>query len=66
MENLTFEEMMKELEIIVDELEKGTLSLDEAVKKYQRGIELSAELKKKLENAKQVVVTKIGEEEIPF
>lgn len=66
MENLTFEEMMKELEIIVDELEKGSLSLDEAVKKYQRGIELSAELKKKLESAKQVVVTKIGEEEIPF
>jgi exodeoxyribonuclease VII small subunit len=65
-DNPLFEEMMKELEIIVDELEKGTLSLDEAVKKYQRGIELSAELKKKLENAKQVVVTKIGEEEIPF
>ena len=28
--------------------------------------EKSAELKKKLESAKQVVVTKIGEEEIPF
>ena len=66
MENLTFEEMMKELEKIVEDLEKGTLSLDDAVKKYQRGIELSAELKKKLESAKQVVVTKIGEEEIPF
>lgn len=66
MENLTFEEMMKELEKIVEDLEKGKLSLDEAVKKYQRGIELSAELKQKLESAKQVVVTKIGEEEIPF
>lgn len=66
MENLSFEEMMAELEKIVEELEKGLLSLDEAVKKYQRGIELSAELKKKLENAKQVVVTKVGEQEIPF
>ncbi|MBR2891667.1 MAG: exodeoxyribonuclease VII small subunit [Bacilli bacterium] len=66
MENLTFEEMMKELEQIVEELEKGTLSLDDAVKKYQRGIELSVELKKKLESAKQVVVTKMGDQEIPF
>lgn len=66
MEKLSFEEMMKELEKIVNELEKGTLSLDEAVKSYQRGIELSAELKKTLEEAKQVVVSKVGEQEIPF
>ncbi len=66
MENLTFEELMKELENIVDELEKGSLTLDEAVKKYQKGIELSLELKKKLETAKQVVVTKIGDQEVPF
>ena len=66
MEKLSFEEMMKELEQIVEDLEKSTLSLDEAVKRYQRGIELSAELKKELEKAKQVVVTKVGEQEIPF
>lgn len=66
MEKMSFEEMMKELEQIVSDLEKGTLSLDDAVKSYQRGIELSSELKKSLEEAKQVVVSKVGEQEIPF
>ena len=66
MEKKSFEEMMKELEQIVFDLEKGTLSLDDAVKSYQRGIELSTELKKSLEEAKQVVVSKVGEQEIPF
>jgi len=58
MENKSFEELMKELDTIVQELEKGTLSLDEAVKKYQEGIALSNELKKKLEEAKQVLEVK--------
>lgn len=60
MENKTFEQMMEELSVIVDELEKGNLSLDDAVKKYQQGIELSVELKKQLEKAKEVIVTKMN------
>ncbi len=60
MENKTFEQMMEELTLIVDELEKGNLSLDDAVKKYQKGIELSVELKKQLEKAKEVIVTKMN------
>ena len=55
-----FEQMMEELTLIVDELEKGNLSLDDAVKKYQKGIELSVELKKQLEKAKEVIVTKMN------
>ncbi len=35
-----FEELLKELEKIVLELEKGDLSLEESLKKYQLGIEL--------------------------
>ena len=60
MENKTFEQMMEELTLIVDELEKGNLSLDEAVKKYQQGIVLSAELQKQLELAKEVIVKKMN------
>ena len=60
MENKTFEQMMDELALIVDELEKGTLSLDEAVKKYQLGMELSTQLQKQLEAAKEVIVKKIN------
>ena len=58
MENKTFEQMMTELEQIVQALEKGNLSLDEALKNYQLGIELSTALKKKLEEAKQVIEIK--------
>lgn len=63
MEDKNFEQMMEELSSIVELLEKGSLSLDDAVKKYQEGIELSNKLKKKLEEAKLVVETKMGEQE---
>ena len=40
-ENLNFEETIKKLETIVNELEKGNLSLDESVKKFEEGVKLS-------------------------
>lgn len=55
---MKFEELLKELETIVKELENGTLTLDESIKKYQKGIELSAECKKMLEEAKAIISTK--------
>lgn len=60
MENKSFEQMMEELALIVDELEKGSLSLDEAVLKYQQGMELSNQLQKQLETAKEVIVKKMN------
>lgn len=56
---MKFEELLKELEEIVKELESGNLSLDDSIKKYQRGIELSAECKKMLEDAKSIIITKV-------
>lgn len=50
-----FEESLKKLEKIVEDLEKGDLSLDEALKKYQEGIELSRACSIKLENAKKKI-----------
>ena len=41
MAEMKFEDALKKLEKIVAELEGGELSLDEALKKYQEGIELS-------------------------
>ena len=55
---MKFEEILKELEIIVKELESGTLSLDESITKYQKGIELSNQCKKMLEEAKAVIINK--------
>ena len=36
-----FEENMQGLENIVQELEKGDLNLEESIKKFEKGIELS-------------------------
>ena len=56
---MKFEELLKELEEIVKELESGNLSLDDAIKKYQKGTELSAECQKMLEDAKSIIITKV-------
>ena len=52
MPEIKFEEALKKLEKIVEDLEKGDLSLDEALKKYQEGIELSKVCAQRLETAK--------------
>ena len=59
MQNKKFEELLKELNQIVEALEKGDLSLEESVEKYQQGLVISAECKKRLEDAKEVVVKKM-------
>jgi exodeoxyribonuclease VII small subunit len=55
MAELKFEEALKKLEKIVEDLEGGNLSLDEALKKYQEGIELSRVCSSRLENAKKKI-----------
>ena len=54
-----FEDYLKELNEIIKELESGTLSLEESIVKYKRGLELSEYCKKKLEEAKELVVNKV-------
>ncbi|MFH0828539.1 MAG: exodeoxyribonuclease VII small subunit [Candidatus Omnitrophota bacterium] len=55
MAEVKFEEALRKLEKIVEDLEKGELSLDEALKKYQEGIELSRSCSSRLENAKKKI-----------
>lgn len=55
MAEIKFEEALKKLEKIVEDLEKGDLSLDEALKKYQDGIELSRVCSQRLESAKKKI-----------
>ena len=52
MKEKSFEEMMQTLENISSELESGKLTLDESVKKFEEGIEISKECSKILENYK--------------
>jgi len=52
---LNFEEAMKKLEKIVEDLESGELSLEDSVESFEKGIELSKLCKKKLESAEDRV-----------
>ena len=59
--SLKFEDLLNSLEEIVKELESGDLSLDESIEKYKKGIELSNQCKKMLEDAKSEVIKKMEE-----
>ena len=49
----SFENKMQELEKIVSELEKGDLSLEDSLKKFESGIKISKDCSKLLEEAEQ-------------
>ena len=57
LEKLTFEEAMKELEKLVDSLDQGDVSLDDAIAAYDRGSQLKDYCQKKLHEAKMKVET---------
>lgn len=48
---VTFEESLKKLETIVAQLERGDLQLEESMKLFEEGMQLSAECKKQLDEA---------------
>lgn len=47
----TFEESLKKLETIVDQLEKGDLPLEDSLKLFEEGVGLSAVCKQELDAA---------------
>jgi exodeoxyribonuclease VII small subunit len=47
----TFEESLKKLETIVDQLEKGDLPLEDSLKLFEEGVGLSAVCKQELDTA---------------
>ena len=53
--NLSFEENMKKLELIANELEKGDLDLDTSVKKFEEGMKISKECSEYLKQAEQKI-----------
>lgn len=55
MAEIKFEDALKKLEKIVTDLEDGSLSLDDALDKYEEGIKLSKLCAKRLELAKKKV-----------
>jgi exodeoxyribonuclease VII small subunit len=55
---MSFEQSLKELEQIVQDLERGQLDLDAAIKAYERGTSLKSHCESKLKEA-QLRVDKI-------
>ena len=53
--NLSFEEALKELEEIVNSLERGDVSLEDAIEAYERGSMLKNKCEERLKEAKMKV-----------
>lgn len=52
---LSFEESLKELELIVKDLENGNVPLDDAINKFNEAMKLANSCNKKLKNAEESI-----------
>ncbi|QPK63461.1 exodeoxyribonuclease VII small subunit [Methylomonas sp. LL1] len=50
-----FEEAMEELENLVEQMERGDISLEESLKSFERGIKLTRNCQQALQEAEQKV-----------
>ena len=57
LDKMTFEEAMNELENLVESLDKGDISLDQAIAAYDRGSQFKDHCQKNLNEAKMKVET---------
>ena len=67
----TFEERLAQVETLISEMEGGALPLEDALKRYEEGMQALALLEKELQNAQQKLTilrrTADGmEEEVPM
>ncbi|MGO2342692.1 exodeoxyribonuclease VII small subunit [Vibrio litoralis] len=69
-ENMSFEESLTELDTLVNQLENGDLDLEDALKKFERGIALARSSQTKLTEAEQRVEILLKDDDeselIPF
>lgn len=64
---LTFEQALTKLEEVVKKLENKEINLDEAVKLYNEGLELSKQCYQLLQEAEKLITVKMNaDEEEPF
>ncbi len=52
-DNISFEEALKDLEKIVDDLNNGDMELEKAITAYEKGIKLKNICEEKLKNAQE-------------
>ncbi|MDF9391446.1 MULTISPECIES: exodeoxyribonuclease VII small subunit [Methylococcus] len=61
----SFEEALAELEQLVERMEQGNLPLEESLKLFERGIELTRTCQKSLQDAEQKVQILLEENSLP-
>ena len=61
-DDLTFEEALRELERVVDELERGDLTLEQSLVAFERGMQLKELCIRRLAAAERRVATVIAQE----
>ena len=60
---MSFEDIMKSLESIANELESGKLNLDESVEKFEEGIKLSKKCNEILEEAEKKITVLVKKDD---
>lgn len=60
-DELNFEDAMKQLEEIANELEKNELDLDKSVEKFEEGMKLSKQCSEMLENAEKRITILVND-----
>jgi len=61
MKEMKFEDKMKELEKIIDELESGNVDLDDSIDKYTKAMTLIKECDEKLKNIEEKVTKMVSD-----
>ena len=64
--DIKFEDAMKRLEEIANELEKDDLTLDDSIAKFEEGMNLSKKCKQMLDSAEKKITILIGNKEDEF
>lgn len=59
---MKFEESMKKLETIVEELENGNLNLDDSVLKFEEGMKIAKQCNKILEESEKKITILLEED----
>jgi len=52
---INFEKSLKQLETLVDKLEKGDISLEDSLKTFEQGVKLTRECQQALQTAEQKI-----------
>lgn len=59
----TFEDALKQLEVIVEELESGDLPLEKAIKRFEQGVRLSKFCSEKLDETEKKITILLKNED---